>query len=76
MCIRIQNSSGNNQTQCTLIHIAGRWQRISVSSQKQQRIAMDLTEEFCGFWVEVHNRHFSRIAFVYNPNEGIDKCNI
>ena len=71
MCIYIQNSSDNNQTQCTLDHIAGRQQRFSVSSQKQ-RIAMDLTEEFCGFWVEIHN--FARIAFAWNPNECMDKC--
>ena len=43
--------------------------------KSKQRIAMDLTEEFGGFWVEIHNDHIARIAFVLSLNECIDKCN-
>ena len=64
MCLHIQNSSDNNQTQCTLVHIADRQQRFNASIQSKQRIVNDLTEEFCCFWVEIHNDHFSRIASV------------
>ena len=39
-CIYNQNSSDNNQTQCTLVQIAERQQRFSVSIQKQATLTL------------------------------------
>ena len=68
MCIYIQNSSDNNQAQCTLVHVAGIQQRFSVSSQRQAKDCHGLRRKVWGFLLKYYNNHFARHAWFKMPN--------
>ena len=67
MCIHIQNSSDNNQTQCILIHTADIKQTFSVLSQKQAKGCRRINqEEDCCFGQNTQPSSLAQEKFVHN----------